>query len=217
MPPNLALLRSVFKLAMARVSSQAMILTAGRNSLITSEANKEGPVPLHGMTLSSVCSLSVFPHPLLQFNLHLPSYTSSSLHENDGLLCLHVMPPTSRAVFLGRTFASGIKKDPEHFDVKPDDGEVFHEMTTPFSQLAADEYQFFKAGKVEVPVLNELEVAFVCQKLRVFEVDSHEIWVVKVLEVLFPNGGKQREKLGGLLYFDRGFHSVGSPISESEK
>lgn len=166
------------------------------------------------MTLSSVCSLSVFPTPLLQFNLHLPSYTSSSLHENDGLLCLHVMPPTPKAVFLGRIFASGIKKDPEHFEVKPDDGDVFHEMTTPFAHVENGDYGFHTVGDVEIPVLAELEVAFVCQKSRVFEVDNHEIWVVKVLDVLFPTGGADHAKTGGLLYFDRGFHAVGAPVSE---
>lgn len=196
-------LRNLFKSSMARVSSQAMVLTAGFE-----DASK----PLHGMTLSSVCSLSVFPTPMLQFNLHLPSYTSSALHANDGL-CLHIMPPTQRSVFLGRTFASGVKKDPEHFDVKPDDGDVFHEMTTPFSCIDANDYTFHEISpSVLVPVLSELEVAFVCQKSRVFTVDSHEIWVVKVVEVLFPNG--RPDRTGGLLYFDRGFHKVGGAIRE---
>ena len=200
--------RDLFRASMARISSQAMVLTAG-----SSKRNE----PLHGMTLSSVCSLSVYPTPLLQFNLHLPSYTSSSLHANDGLLCLHVMPPTEKSVFLSRTFASGIKKDPEHFEVKPDDGEIFHEMTTPFSSIANDDYKLHRVENgIDVPVLAELEVAFVCKKKEVFTVDNHEIWVVKVLDVLFPNGRFKHEKSGGLLYFDRGFHTVGSPVREPE-
>lgn len=194
---------------MARISAQAMVLTAG-----TSRKTSE---PLHGMTLSSVCSLSVYPTPLLQFNLHLPSYTSSSLHANDGLLCLHVMPPTEKAVVLSRTFASGIKRDPEHFDVKPDNGNLFHEMTTPFSSIDKHDYELrWMQNDVGVPVLAELEVAFVCKKKEVFTVDNHEIWVVKVLDVLFPNGRFHQEKTGGLLYFDRGFHTVGSPVRDPE-
>lgn len=189
-----------------------MVLTAGR---IRPDLPQRAAEPLHGMTLSSVCSLSVYPTPLLQFNLHLPSYTSSALHANDGHLCLHVMPPTEKAVFLGRTFASGIKRDPEHFDVKPDDGEIFHEMTTPFLSVDPADYWLHQVDqKVEVPVLAELEVAFLCKMNSVFTVDNHEIWVVKVMDVLFPNGKYTDEKTGGLLYFDRGFHAVGLPVRE---
>lgn len=194
---------------MARISAQAMVLTAG--------TKKHSLEPLHGMTLSSVCSLSVYPTPLLQFNLHLPSYTSSSLHANDGLLCLHVMPPTEKSVLLSRTFASGIKRDPEHFDVKSEDGEIFHEMTTPFSSVDKSDYKLrWEENDIGVPVLAELEVAFVCKKKEVFTVDNHEIWVVKVVDVLFPNERFQHEKTGGLLYFDRGFRAVGSAVREPE-
>ena len=93
--------------AMARIGSQAMILTAPyRND---SQSTSKNPT-LHGMTLSSVCSLSVSPTPLLSFNLHLPSYTSKSLHERDSSMAIHLMPPTANAVKLGRIFASGVKK-----------------------------------------------------------------------------------------------------------
>lgn len=194
-----------FKAAMARVSTQAMILTAGC---------KSPKDVFHGMTLSSVCSLSVHPKPLLQFNLHLPSYTSKALHENHGQLCLHLMPPTSRSVFLSRTFAAGIKTDKKHFKVKPEDGEIFHEMTTPFAHIDAGSYRLHDTGKSLVPVLNELEKAFVCQKNQVFQVDSHEIWVVDVLDILSPNVQYEHKQLGGLLYFHRGFHRVGLSLQE---
>lgn len=194
-----------FKAAMARVSTQAMILTAGCKS------QKD---VLHGMTLSSVCSLSVHPKPLLQFNLHLPSYTSQALHDNHGQLCLHLMPPTSESVFLSRTFAAGIKTDRRHFDVKPEDGEIFHEMTTPFAHVGQKSYDFHDTGKCLLPVLKELEKAFICEKHEVFSVDSHEIWVVNVLDILSPNRHYEEKKLGGLLYFQRGFHKVGLCLQE---
>lgn len=194
-----------FKAAMARISSQAMILTAGCKS--ASEV-------FHGMTLSSVCSLSVHPKPLLQFNLHLPSYTSKALHENHGQLCLHLMPPTSQSVYLSRTFAAGIKRDKRHFDVKPEDGEIFHEMTTPFAHIGSKSYTLHDTGKCLLPVLKELEKAFICQKNQVFRVDSHEIWVVDVLDILSPNAHYEKQHLGGLLYFQRGFHRVGLSLQE---
>ncbi|QFZ25748.1 hypothetical protein EJF18_10859 [Clavispora lusitaniae] len=204
--------KSLFRSSMSRIASQAMILTAGCENASDN---------LHGMTLSSVCSLSVFPRPLLQFNLHLPSYTASSLHSNGGYLCLHVMPPTEKAVFLSRIFASGVKTDPEHFESKGDDGEVFHEMTTPFSHLSPTEYYFHQIKdrkaieSLKVPVLKESEVAFICQKEKVVEIDNHEIWVVGVTDILLPNSAFANSKTGGLLYFDRGFHEVGPPLRET--
>lgn len=197
------MLQEAFKHAMARISSQAMILTAGC---------KSPKLILHGMTLSSVCSLSVHPNPLLQFNLHLPSYTSSSLHDS-GLLCLHLMPPSLKSVFLARTFAAGVKRDKKHFDVKPEDGDLFHEMTTPFAHIPKDSYLLHKHGDGYVPVLGELEKAFVCSKKAVFPVDNHEIWVVQVEDILLPNQSASTNA-GGLLYFQRGFHRVGKSLAE---
>lgn len=202
-----------FKVTMSRICSPAMILTAGCEP-------KKGLNSLHGMTLSSVCSLSVYPNPLLQFNLHLPSYTSKSLHENDGYLALHMLPPSPKAALLGRTFASGIKRDPRHFDTKPkvnDDGSIFHEMTTPFTKIDSNDFIMHKVNeKVEIPILKELERVFVCNKKQVFEVDNHEIWVVNVLQILNPNANysQQTSKTGGLLYYDRGFHKVGASLRD---
>lgn len=199
-PPSAAILAR-FKDAMSRLSAQAMILTAGCKS------DRE---ILHGMTLSLVCSLSVAPMPLLQFNLHLPSYTSASLHLSK-LMCLHLMPPTPKLVFLGRTFASGRKIDRSHFQVSPEDGEIYHEMTTPFAQVDANDYFLHDR---QVPVLREAEVAFVCRPEKTFEVDNHELWVVEVLDILQPNQTYASSKSGGLLYYDRGFHGIGRPLNE---
>ncbi|KAM9892020.1 hypothetical protein OXX79_010311 [Metschnikowia pulcherrima] len=196
-------LGSSFRTAMTRVSSQAMILTAGSKSPSTE---------LHGMTLSSVCSLSVHPNPLLSFNLHLPSYTSKTLHENNGMLGLHLMPPTKQAVTLGRKFAGGVKRDPSHFDAENEDGELFHEMTTPFSGLQGSYSMHYAGDGVSVPILNESEAVFLCTKHRVFEVENHELWVVKVNDILFPNKRYDSAPSGGLLYYHRGFHQVGESL-----
>lgn len=202
-----ASLNESFKNAMARVSSQAMVLTA---ATLVAE-----PQCLHGMTLSLVCSLLVYPKPLLQFNLHLPSYTSSSLHSNE-YLALHLLPPTSESVKLGRIFAKGVKLDRRHIDFHDADGLPFHEMTTPFLELAESEYHLVLVDKTQIPILNEAERVFLCKKHAVFEVDNHEIWVVAVEHILLPNKRFKGDitKTGGMLYYNREFHKIGKPLLE---
>lgn len=194
-------LKNTFKSAMARVAAPAMILTAGARLPFD---------VLHGMTLSSVNSLSVHPTPLLLFNMHLPSYTSASLHQNR-YMAIHLLPPSKESVQLGRKFASGVKQDPTHFKVNSKDGD-FQEMTTPFSEFENYELYETKDG-VFVPILNELEVAFICSKKTHLTVDDHEIWVVNVENVIRPNKNIQ-DPSGGILYFDRGFHMIGDSLSE---
>lgn len=224
LPPASDKFKDEFKATMARISSQAMILTAGVKGSLADDTSSHSATDLsqfHGMTLSSVCSLSVYPNPLLQFNLHLPSYTSQTLKENgSGYLALHLLPPTSKAVTLSRIFASGIKRDPKHFDATKttnDDGSVFHEMTTPFKQISTDDYSIFDIdADHKIPIIKELERIFICSKKQVFEIDNHEIWVVNVLQILKPNEKylSERSKTGGLLYYKRGFHKVGESLSE---
>lgn len=121
------------------------------------------------------------------------------------------MPPTRESVELGRSFASGVKQDPSHFKVNSTDGS-FKEMTTPFSGF--DNYTFYETKEgILVPILNELEAAFICKKKTHFEVDDHEIWVVSVENIIRPNKDIQRPS-GGILYFDRGFHRIGDLLSE---
>ena len=231
-----------FKQAMASIGSQAMILTSAtsigsknteiKNSLshfqsssgndVTLEKPNPGmdidPKSLHGMTLSSVSSLCVVPHCLLQFNLHLPSYTSHSLH-NCGYLAIHVLPPSANSVKLGRIFAKGIKYDNTKGEEKLaptsqelQDGQIFHEMTSPFTEIPCTEWSFKSINEhVKVPILNESETIFICKTQQSFDVDNHEIWVVHVLEII---RNTNYTKSGGLLYFNRGFHRIGSILHE---
>ena len=193
-----------FRLAMGRVSSQAMILTSA-----TSNLNE-----LHGMTLGSVCSLSVFPSPLIQFNLHLPSYTSSELHKHK-YLALHVLPPTKNSVHLSRIFAKGVKlnKGAKLAPTKEEkiDGQVFHEMTKPFTRLQKGvDYLFYNISDVQIPILSNVETTLICQTRNTFPVDNHEIWVADVVDIIH----NKTQKSGGILYFDRGFHKIGKSLSE---
>ncbi|KAL6452663.1 hypothetical protein SBY92_001925 [Candida maltosa Xu316] len=185
-----------FRLAMSRISSQAMILTSGTKT----DSNE-----LHGMTLGSVCSLSVFPTPLIQFNLHLPSYTSSELHRYK-YLALHVLPPIDASVHLSRIFAKGIKGE---------DGEVFHEMTKPFELLEGEkEYGFYNVDEegVKIPILKNVETTLICKVRENFLIEGHEIWVANVVDILQNNQFK--EKSGGILYYNRGFHKIGKRLHE---
>ena len=182
-----------FRLTMSRISSQAMILTSGTTN--THE--------LHGMTLGSVCSLSVFPKPLIQFNLHLPSYTSSELHKHQ-FLALHILPPTSLSVHLSRIFAKGIKSK---------DGEAFHEKTRPFHRLKHNhDYLFYNIDDIKIPVLKNVETTMICKTRQDFLVDGHEIWVADVIDIL--QNEQYKEKSGGILYFNRGFHKDGETLVE---
>lgn len=213
--------KDLFKSSMSRVSSQAMILTAGFN-------HKREPNPvLHGMTVSSVCSLSLNPRPLLQFNLHLPSYTSRSLHENHGVLAIHLFPPTKKSVKLGRVFAGGIKDsdhDKQMMKIQRSvqelkDGEIFHEMTTPFKNISRDDWELHRFNdEIDIPILKEAERIFICKKKQVFSIDMHEIWAIEVLDILCPNPqfkiDDNGNKSGGILYFDRAFHSIGNQLEE---
>ncbi|CAH6718268.1 hypothetical protein CLIB1444_01S02916 [[Candida] jaroonii] len=197
-------INDLFKDSMSRIASQAMILTAGVPKLDTS------PI-LHGSTLSSVCSLSVYPNPLLQFNLHLPSYTSSTLHDN-GLVAIHVMKPTAKGSNIGRIFAKGVKRNDGKIISKGEnkDGEIFHEMTTPFQSIDKKDWEFHEVGNFRLPILNDSERIFICEKNKVFNVENHEIWIVKVVDII----SKSTIKTGGLLYFNRRFHHIGHSINE---
>ncbi|KAI5953844.1 hypothetical protein CANMA_004682 [Candida margitis] len=240
-----------FRLTMSRLASPAMVLTSAIpmiKSTSTSPSTSTAPPvtddkshidpkqDLHGMTLSSVCSLSVHPNPYLEFNLHLPSYTSTAIH-NHQYLAIHLMPPTRHSAKICRVFAKGVKlnKRGTKWTSKPitkaqqsvdndvknnknndedDDGEIFHEMTTPFTNLVEDQdYTFIKKHdeNIAIPILSHAESIFICKTTHNFTIDDHEIWVAKVIDVITD---PHLHKSGGLLYFNKGFHKIGETLSE---
>ena len=193
-------IQNAFKSAMGSMGTQAMILTAGRKS-------SRKKASFHGMTVSSVCSLSVYPKPLLQFNLHLPSYTSASLHDLL-YLAIHMFPSTQKAVELGRTFANAVKSPQREMKKAQEDGDLFHEMTTPFRKLKDNDWTVHYTDGVEIPVLTEAAHVFICRKNMVFEIDDHEIWVAEVVDIHSKGDTK-----GGLLYYKQNFHSLGEKLT----
>lgn len=200
-----------FRSTMSRISAQAMILTS---AYIKEKSTRISA--LHGMTLSSVCSLSILPQPLLQFNLHLPSYTSSEIHKNQ-YVAIHLLPPTETSAQLGRIFSSGVKREVVKTTDESGEGEGdFHEMTTPFAMLdSSDWYAHDLGAGIEIPILKQHERVMICEAVKDVPVGSHEIWVVKVLSIL--QNHKYKEKTGGLLYFDRQFHAIGKSVELQDK
>lgn len=192
----------LFKRAMGRLGTPAMILT----SALDCSKGACDPSHLHGMTLSSVSLLSVCPRPLLLFNLHLPSHTLVELHRKQHM-AIHILPPTPQLARLGRAFASGTKARSV-----PDDGELFHERTTPFLGLVhgKDWTEHFISEDTCVPILCEAECTMICETIDSVFIDNHEVWIAHVLQVLDRNGPGSDK--GGLLYFNRAFHMVGAPI-----
>lgn len=201
-------INDVFRNSMSLIPIQAMILTVGAKEGTRNYQN-------HGMTLGSVCSLSVHPRPLLQFNLHLPSYTSKVLHKNP-FFAIHTLSPAPDSSRMARIFASGIKNtsqlshEDQNEQVDSKDTKILNEMTNPFGNLNSDDWSLYDYQGFQIPVLNSSVRIFICEKVQVFEVDSHEIWVVTVKEIIENNNNKP----GGLLYFNRAFHEVGETIKE---
>ncbi|ODQ81330.1 hypothetical protein BABINDRAFT_160689 [Babjeviella inositovora NRRL Y-12698] len=185
---------------MNATNSLAMILTAPF-------AGRADPNTFHGMTISSVCSLSADP-PLIQFNLHLPSFTSHQLHSHE-TFAIHLLPPTQKSVELARLFSNGVKRN-----------KVTHqfEKTAPFKHLVEgkDWELAFELGPENIPVLSHSERIFICRKKEVFTVGDHEIWVGEVQDIKCHEAFHDKNKTGGLLFFNRGFHIIGERLVEQK-
>ncbi|ODV98323.1 hypothetical protein PACTADRAFT_185196 [Pachysolen tannophilus NRRL Y-2460] len=189
----------VFKETMSTFGSQAMIVTApfeGEGSALD----------LHGMTMSSVCSLCVYPKPLVQFNLQVPSITSEYLHRLN-YFAIHVLPPLERSAWLARVFAGGTRPKRDQM------GNIIH--TKPFADLdSIRDYKFYncKVKNISLPLLNIAERILICKKKEVFKVENHEIWIGKVEDILIND--EAQKKTGGLLYFNKSFHTIGDILKE---
>ncbi|ANZ76452.1 BA75_04103T0 [Komagataella pastoris] len=183
----------LYKESMSSIGSQAMILTAGfHGDPIVSK--------FHGMTISSVSSLCIEPEPLLQFNLQVPSATSDLLHQFNSF-AIHIMPPTIDSIRIARAFAQGTRI---HRDSQ---GNLVH--TKPFMSLSKDDWKLQNINdKVQIPIISHAERVFLCEKKDLFQVNNHELWVAQVNDILI----NQPRKSGGLLYFDRHFHNIGTKL-----
>lgn len=215
---------------MRQIANQAMILTTNSNPKSTNCKD------FRGVTLSSCVSLSVKPYPMLQFNLMKPSFTlnalSSTKHKR---LALHSLVPNEESKKLAKLFSKGANIQPlinskwdkiEHsknklktlFDElekrdrllnkENDHPEAKHIVTPfePFTLLPNEDYAIYAN---EVPYLKNANVVFICETIPnlSFKVGDHEIWCVKVIDVL---KNEELTKTGGLLYCNQRFHSISS-------
>lgn len=216
---------------MRQIANQAMILTTNSNSKSTSNCKD-----FRGVTLSSCVSLSVKPYPMLQFNLMKPSFTSNVLSSTKHKrLALHSLLPNEESKKLAKLFSKGANIQPlinskwdkiEHsknklktlFDElekrdrllnkENEQPEVKHIVTPfePFTLLPNEDYAIYDN---EVPYLKNANVVFICETIPnlTFKVGDHEIWCVKVIDVL---RNEEVMKTGGLLYCNQKFHSISS-------
>lgn len=194
-------IQDAFKETMSSFGSQLMILTAPFVDLKTPVSQ------YHGMTISSVCSLCVYPRPLVQFNLQIPSVTSTNLKKLKHF-AVHIMKPDLESVRLARLFSRGLIRQ---------NGKILHQQ--PFSELELlKDYSIYQnrnlgiLGKmVKIPVLSNSERVLILEQSNVFKVENHEIWIGEVKDIIV----NQNDKDGGLLYFNRKFHNIGDPFPEN--
>ncbi|GMM27777.1 hypothetical protein DAMA08_004930 [Martiniozyma asiatica (nom. inval.)] len=203
---------TAFKAAMASCGSNTMILTS---------ASSKGAL-LHGMTLSSVTSLTVHPEPVVQFNLQVPSATSRELHKSK-YLALHILKSTDESVKLARIFSMGAKFISQQ--------RRSEKVTTPFHHLNKDEWKFYKDynfegnnklinhlndENIDIPLLTQAERILICEKYKIFQVFNHEIWTCKVKDIIDKTQQVETKNCGGLIYFNRKFHKIGPHLNEPD-
>lgn len=187
-----------FRQVMQKLSYPTMIVTAA-----VPKGTKS--VNFHGLTISSMTSLSVDPKPLIQFNIKVPSNTSNNIRKN-GLFAIHFLDPTKSNIDLARHFSRGIKET----------------TTSPFSTLLENkDYMYYSGDKIKsesniiLPVLKDTGKILICNSKESFKVQDHEIWIGEVLQIL-PNTKEDciedDSGHGGLLHCKRNFFKLGDLV-----
>ncbi|CAL9732431.1 hypothetical protein MOUN0_N09890 [Monosporozyma unispora] len=188
----------LFRQAMQKLSYPTMIVTSA-----VPKGTKS--MDFHGLTISSMTSLSINPKPLIQFNIKIPSNTSKDIR-NNGLFAIHFLDPTQSNINLARHFSRGVKDT----------------MTSPFSTLLKNkDYMCYfdenvtSKQNVILPILKETGKILICNSKEVFKVQDHEIWIGEVLQIL----SNTKEELiaddndhGGLLHCKSKFFKLGDLV-----
>ncbi|CCD25898.2 flavin reductase family protein NDAI_0G01220 [Naumovozyma dairenensis CBS 421] len=207
-----------FKDIMSRISHSVMIITSAVPDTETSSS-------YHGLTISSMTSLSLNPYPRIQFNLQIPSFTSDALHLYK-YFAIHVLKPNEYSINLAKQFSKGSS-------IRHSNG---FERTRPFVGLKEhvdfEKYPLIndKSEKLNIPILSGCERILICKNDHVFEVGDHEIWIGKVEDILddsvktdaknhnnteqdTKNHTKDDGTEGSLLYYNRRFHIIGGHLA----
>ncbi|CCK68554.1 flavin reductase family protein KNAG_0B01070 [Huiozyma naganishii CBS 8797] len=180
----------LFRDAMKRLSYPTIILTS--SAPLNSEPSK-----YHGLTISSMTSLSLNPKPLLQFNLQLPSHTSRALRMHN-LFAVHFLRPDYKSIELAKRFSQGTRVGGTH----------------PFLGLKKlkDYSLFLGSEEIELPLLKHAERILICKTKDAFVVQDHEIWVGEVIDSII-NSPEEETVMGGLLHCNRRFYKLGDTVS----
>lgn len=195
---------------MSQAFRQAMRTLSYPTMIVTSAIPKgTKPMDFHGLTISSMTSLSINPKPLIQFNIKTPSGTSTSIKKNK-IFAIHFLEPKVTNIDLAKQFSRGIKD----------------KMTRPFSGLIEnkdyicyDSTSLIPQSDTILPLLKDTGKILLCLSKDVFRVQDHEIWVGEVLKILpsennndnnSDNGSSNSN--GGLLHCMGDFFKIGDAI-----
>lgn len=180
-------------------------------TMIVTSAIPKGTKPLdfHGLTISSMTSLSINPKPLIQFNIKTPSGTSANIKKNK-FFAIHFLEPKETNINLAKQFSRGIKD----------------KMTRPFSSLIENKdyicygsVSFSSRPNIQLPILKNTGKILICLSKDVFKVEDHEIWVGEVLEILPSQNHNEHNSNsntissdGGLLHCMGRFFKIGDSL-----
>lgn len=179
--------------------------------------------PDRGITLSTLTCLSLHPYPLISFNVKTPSSCSAAMHR-EGWFVVHVLRSSPHAAHLANVFAqigapAGVKEGGgmwsqvlECEDVVGAEAAAAGDKSSSGSDTDGD------GDAVRGRVIGRADGVvdrLWCEKVRVVQVEDHEIWVARVTEVerVADDGGDGGAGPGlGLMYVDRRFHDVGGEV-----
>ncbi|CCF60514.1 hypothetical protein KAFR_0K01600 [Kazachstania africana CBS 2517] len=178
----------LFLQAMKKMCMPTMIVTS-------SSVMGSSPMDYHGLTITSMASLSINPRPLVQFNVRIPSATSTNLWAHN-LFAIHFLNPETSSVSLAQRFAKHGLDGPSR----------------PFMGLKQGlDYSLYKNNlnnEVELPILEQVDRILICKKKDAFAVQDHEIWVGEVVDIL----NRKEEVTGGVLHCNKKFFQLGDEL-----
>ncbi|KAF8522070.1 flavin reductase like domain-containing protein [Trichophaea hybrida] len=184
-PPVLSPISESLRTSMRALPHPVVILTTAAVVPPTSTG--------HGITLSTLTCVSLHPHALITFNIKTPSKTSRSMHKH-GSFCIHVLHTTPHSAHIANVFAQLAASH--------------NRKLSPWTQLRG---QIERDPDTGVPMLG-LEDGVIsrwrCERYQVVEVEDHEIWVGRVVQIDDLTGGKSE----GLMYQNRRFRRVGDEV-----
>lgn len=146
----------------------------------------DDPNHRRGITVGSFTSVCLNPEPLVSFCVRTPSRASDVLHSS-GNMVLNMLA---------------------HEQVQ---------QSVAFSSPSQDQFKdipFYDDPITGLPVLMGTLGAMYCQVYKVVQLGDHELWITKVEKVEEGVGGEhgRREEAQPLLYYDRGYRSVGDQV-----